>query len=83
MIPGMERFRGAARGAKTLAGTIAALTAKHKPEMPALMASRTGREKARAVMLEMQNLADAADQLAKTAEACRAEFARHLPEIEA
>lgn len=83
MIRGQDKFRAAATGAKRLAGTIDALTAKHSTQIPDLIATLSGRQKARVLMAEMQYLADAAGRLAKSAEACRAQFIKYLPEFEA
>ncbi|MGY0634299.1 hypothetical protein [Luteimonas sp. A478] len=76
----MDRFRGAATGARRLAATISGLTERHAAEIPGLVAMPSGRRGARSMAEEMQTLAKAARQLAQAAEACHAEFARHLPD---
>lgn len=80
MIPGLDRFRGAAAGANRLAATISGLTERHAAEIPDLVTTPSGRKVARSMAEGMQTLAKAARQLAQAAETCHAEFARHLPD---
>ncbi|HIY71062.1 MAG TPA: hypothetical protein H9827_06305 [Candidatus Luteimonas excrementigallinarum] len=78
MIPGLERFRGAASGAKALAGTLNRLTEKHRALIPDLVATPLGRHRARAVAEEMRLLGQAARELAKAAEGCHSAFLDNL-----